>query len=91
MPKMLIHIIGQDKEAMTNLLKTHHIEIIRQTAQMLSDSQDYGVDAIVESAQIEQLRESGYQVEVKENLEEVGKARQALVGRGNRFSHPRHD
>lgn len=91
MSKMLIHIIGRNKEAMTNLLKTHHIEIIRQTAQMLSDSQGYCVDAIVESAQIEQLRELDYQVEVKENLEEVAKARQALVDRGDRFSYPSHN
>ena len=91
MSKMLIHIIGRNKEAMTNLLKTHHIEIIRQTAQMLSDSQGYCVDAIVESAQIEQLRELDYQVEVKGNLQEVGKARQSLVDRGDRFSYPSHN
>lgn len=85
MSKMLIHIIGHNKEAMMDLLNKHRIEIIRQTAQILSDTKEYSVDAIVEANQIEQLRELGYEIEVKENIEEIGKARQALVGKGNRF------
>ena len=85
MSKMLIQIIGHDRKAMMDLLNKHRIEIIRQTAQILRDTKEYSVDAIVEANQIEQLRELGYEIEVKENIEEIGKARQALVGKGDRF------
>lgn len=85
MPKLLITITGQDRRAMMDLLHKHRIEIVRQTAQVLSDEQGFSVDAIVDDRQYDQLVDLGYQVEIKENIEEIGIRRQSLVGRGDRF------
>ena len=85
MAKVLISITVDDKNAMMDLLHTQQLEIIRQTAQMLRKGQGYTVDAIVEADQVETLRGLGYRVEVKEDIEKLGRARQALVGKGDRF------
>lgn len=85
MPKLLVNIVEQDRDAMMDLLRKHRIEIIRQTARVLDEGQGYSVDAIVETDQFENLHALGYRVEIKENIEEVGKARQTFVGKGDRF------
>lgn len=85
MSKLLITITAQDRDAMLDLLSKYRVEIIRQTVQMLGEGQGFTVDAIAETEQFEKLRDLGYQVEIKEDLEQVGKARQALVGKGDRF------
>jgi hypothetical protein len=91
MPKLLITITERDRDAMMDLIRKHRIEIIRQTAHVLSGEQGYSVDAIVESDRFDELRDLGYQVEIKENIEEIGIARQSLVGKGDRFRDPTPD
>ncbi|MGD8962883.1 MAG: hypothetical protein PVH43_10235 [Desulfobacterales bacterium] len=85
MPKLLITITGQNRRAMIDLLHKHRIEIVRQTARVLDDEQGFSVDAIVDTPQYDQLLDLGYQIEIKEKIEEIGIRRQSLVGKGDRF------
>jgi hypothetical protein len=85
MPKLLITITGQNRRAMIDLLHKHRIEIVRQTARVLDDEQGFSVDAIVDTPQYDQLLDLGYQIEIKEKIEEIGIRRHSLVGKGDRF------
>jgi hypothetical protein len=85
MPKLLINILNKDRRAMMDLINKHRIEIVRQTARARGDGREYSVDALIEADQLEVLRDLGFRVVIKESIEEIGIARQAIVGKGNRF------
>jgi hypothetical protein len=85
MSRYRVTIFGEDYDAMADLVREHRIEVLRQTARQLDEESGYGVDALVDSHQIQTLEAKGYRVEVHEDIDEIGKARQAEVGKGDRY------
>jgi len=89
MPRYRITISGQSNEAMADLVRKYKIHVfdhgIRHT-----EGTGYVVDAIAEPDEIQSLVAAGYHIERHEDLDEVGKARQAEVGRGNRYKQRNH-
>jgi hypothetical protein len=85
MSRYLITIYGKGYGAMADLVREHEIGVLRQTARQLDEEGHYSVDALVDNQQIQALEASGYRIEVREDIEEVGKARQAEVGQGDRY------
>lgn len=86
MPTYRVTIFGKDYDAMADIVRRHGIFVFRQTVGALEGVQGYMVDAMANADQIASLEASGYRVERHEDLEEVGKARQSEVGRGDRYS-----
>ena len=85
MSRYLVTIYGKDHRAMADLVREHGIGVLRQTVRQLDEEGRYSVDALVEEQQIQALEASGYGIEVREDIEQAGKARLAEVGRGDRY------
>lgn len=85
MSRLLITIFGKSYDAMADLVRKHKIEVLRQTTKRLYDEGGYKVDALVDSEQIQTLKTNNYKVEIIEDIEETGRARQADIGKGNRY------
>lgn len=83
MPRYRITISSQSGQAMTDLVRKHKINVLDHGARRNKDS--FSVDAIVQPADIQRLRDAGYTVEQHEDVDEVGKARQREVGRNNPY------
>jgi hypothetical protein len=87
MPRYRITITSRDREAMLDLVRKHKIQILDHSAGS-SESAGYSVDAIAEPVDIQQLENAGYHVRRHEDVDELGKARQREVGRGDRYGQP---
>jgi carboxypeptidase T len=85
MPRYLVTIFGRDYDAMADLVREYKIGVLRQTARQLDEESGYSVDALVDSQQIQTLEAAGYRVEVREDIDKIGGARQAEVGKGDRY------
>ena len=90
MPRYRITISSQSGAAMRDLPRKYGIAVLDHGARrgpggMLS------TDAIVEEADIQRLRDAGYTVEQRDNVDETGKARQKEVGQGDRYKKDRRD
>jgi hypothetical protein len=70
---------------MLDLVRKYHVDVLRETARRPDEEGKYRVDAVVDEDQIGVIETNGYTVEVREDIEAVGKARQAEVGQGNRY------
>ena len=68
---------------MTDLVRKHKISVLDHGARR--NKEGFSVDAIVQPADIQMLRDAGYAVEQHEDVDEVGKARQKEVGRDNPY------
>lgn len=84
MPRYRISIKSQDREAMLDLVRTHRISVHDHGATQ-DASGEYSVDATADTAEIRTLRAAGYHVDQHEDIDEVGRARQREVGRGDRY------
>jgi hypothetical protein len=84
MPRYRITITSKNKEAMLDLVRKHLIEVYDHGIRY-SEATGHSVDASAEPADIARLKAAGYQVVQHENIDEYGKARQAEVGRGDRY------
>jgi hypothetical protein len=79
-----ITINSRDREAMLDLIRKHHVQVSDHGTSH-SEATGYTVTAFAEPSEIQKLKSAGYHVEQHEDVEEVGKARQQEVGRGDRY------
>jgi hypothetical protein len=79
---------------MADLVRKHKVDVLQQTVRHL-DEGGYSVDAIVDDVQMRALETrsveteageaSAYTIERHEDVDEVGKARQEEVGKGDDY------
>jgi biotin operon repressor len=84
MTRYRITITSQDREAMLDLVRSYHLNVFDHGSRY-SKATGYSVDAIADTAHIDQLKDAGYQVQTHEDVDKVGAERQREVGRGNRY------
>jgi len=85
MARYLAAISGADYDTMADLRRRHNITVQRNSVRRTRAGGTFTVQAIVDEAQMRDLEQAGYQVRTLENLDESGVARQAEVGRGDRY------
>jgi hypothetical protein len=90
MPRYRVTIFGRDYVAMADLVREYKVDVLRQTVREL-DEGGYSVDAIVDDTKIRTLETREYAVERHEDVDEVGRARQEEVSRGNDYEQPTPD
>ncbi|HXA17411.1 MAG TPA: M14 family metallopeptidase [Thermoanaerobaculia bacterium] len=78
MPRYRVTISGKTYDAMADLVRKHKLNIAGHTGKKV-DSGGYVVDAFADADQIALLRSEGYGIEVREDVREAGKQRQAEV------------
>jgi carboxypeptidase T len=83
MTRYRVTIQGKDYDAVADLVRMYEIDIISHTARELPKG--YSVDAVVTSEHIHVLEEHGYTVKILEDVDEIGRIRQAEVGVGDRY------
>ncbi len=69
---------------MIDLVRKHKIQVLDHGARRSKEA-GFVVHAIVSDADIQRLQDAGYNVEKLEDVDEVGRARQKEVGRGDRY------
>ncbi|HXM48525.1 MAG TPA: hypothetical protein VN956_11830 [Pyrinomonadaceae bacterium] len=84
MPRYHITITSQSGQAMIDLVRKHKIQVLDHGARRSKEA-GFVVHAIVSDADIQRLQDAGYNVEKLEDVDEVGRARQKEVGRGDRY------
>jgi hypothetical protein len=88
MPRYRITITSKDREAMLDLVRKYKLQVLDHGIRY-SEKDGHSVDAIVDAADLAQLdsklAKATYHVERHEDIDELGKARQQEVGRGNRY------
>lgn len=77
MPRYRVTISGKSYDAMADLVRKHKLHIAGHTGKKAG--RGYVVDAFADSDQIETLRSEGYGIEVREDVREAGRQRQAEV------------
>jgi carboxypeptidase T len=87
MSRHRIVITGKDREAMLDLVRKHKIGVLDH-ANRHAESTGYVIHAIAETAEIQELKKAGYEVQQLEDVDATGKARQQEVGRGDRYKRP---
>jgi carboxypeptidase T len=87
MPRYHITISGASDEAMLDLVRKYKIWVLDHGIRRVEGA-GYLVEAIAEPAEIHLLETAGYRIQRHEDVDEVGKARQEEVGRGNRYKQP---
>jgi hypothetical protein len=85
MPRYRITISSRSGQAMSDLVRKYKIPVLDH-GQRRSKETGFAVDAIVEEAEIQRLRDAGYTVQQREDVDETGKERQKEVGQGNRYT-----
>jgi carboxypeptidase T len=85
MTRYRITINGSNRAAMADLIRKYEIEVSDHGVRFAPDV-GVTVTAFAEPEVIEQLQRAGYRVVQNEDADEVGKARQSEVGRGNRYT-----
>jgi hypothetical protein len=84
MPRYHISITGPSTEAMADLVRKYKLHIIDHSVRYHEDT-GHQVDAIAQPNEIQLLEADGYHIERHEDVDEIGKARQMEVGKGNRY------
>lgn len=84
MARHRITISSKNGPAMADLVRKHHVGVLDHGARRGKDG-TFTVQAIVDAADVQRLRDAGYAVEQHEDVDETGKARQREVGAGNRY------
>ncbi len=77
MPRYRVTIAGKTYDAMADLVRKYKLHIAGHTGKKAGSG--YVVDAFADSDQIETLRVEGYGVDVREDVKEAGRQRQAEV------------
>ena len=90
MPRYHITITGQTGEAMIDLVRQHKIQVLDHGAHRSREA-GFLVHAIASENDIQRLQDAGYTVEKHEDIDEVGRARQKEVGRGDRYKEKQED
>jgi len=86
MPRYRITISSDSGQAMLDLVQKFKIPVLDHGARRKETG--FSVDAIVEEADIQTLRNTGYRVEQHEDVDATGRARQEEVGKGDRYKNP---
>jgi len=84
MPRYRVTITSRDRNAMLDLVRVHRISVFDHGVKH-SATGEYRVDAAADDADISKLRGAGYEVDPHEDLDQLGRARQNEVGRGDRY------
>ncbi len=84
MPRYRVTISSPSNEAMADLVRKYKIQVSDHGVRYV-DGSGYVVEAIVQPEEIKVLEAAGYKIEHQEDVDQVGKARQAEVGKGNRY------
>jgi hypothetical protein len=69
---------------MLDLVRKYKIQVFDH-GNRYTESTGYSVDAVADTADIQKLKQAGYDVQQHEDMDKVGKARQREVGRGDRY------
>jgi carboxypeptidase T len=85
MTRYRITINGLNRAAMADLIRKDGIEVSDHGVRFAPDV-GFTVTAFATLRQIEELQREGYPVVQHEDADEVGKARQSEIGRGNRYT-----
>jgi hypothetical protein len=85
MTRYRVTITGQGYEAMADLVRKHQVDVLHRTTRE-KGPRHYTVDAIVDDGLIPQLEKAGYQIERHEDVDELGRQRQAEIGQGDRYA-----
>jgi len=88
MTRYLITISGPSNEAMADLVRKYKIQVFDHGIRY--SKAGYLVDAIAEPDEIQLLEAAGYYIQRHEDIDEIGKARQKEVAKGNRYSQRGH-
>jgi len=84
MPRYRITITSKDREAMLDLVRKYKLQVFDHGIRY-TEKDGHSVGAIVDAADLPKLEKAGYHVQRHEDVDELGKARQQEVGRGNRY------
>jgi len=91
MPRYRITITSKDREAMLDLVRKYKLQVLDHGIRY-TEKDGHSVDAIVDGADLSDLESKltkpTYRVQRHEDIDELGKARQKEVGRGNRYKKP---
>lgn len=87
MTRYRITISGPSNEAMADLVRKYKIQVFDHGIRYSKET-GYLVDAVAQPNEIQLLEANGYHVQRHEDVDEVGKARQKEVGKGNRYNKP---
>jgi carboxypeptidase T len=85
MPRYRISITHPNTEAMADLVRKYKLHVIEHSHRHDKETDHHHVDAIAQPDEIRLLEANGYRVERHEDVDEIGKARQKEVGKGNRY------
>jgi hypothetical protein len=88
MPRYRISISSRSGQAITDLVRKYKVAVLDH-GQRRSKETGFSVDAIVEEAEIQRLRDAGYTVQQHEDVDATGRERQKEVGQGNRYGNPK--
>lgn len=83
MARFRITVTSEDREAMLDLVRKHKIQVSDHGARSIPGG--YEVHAIAEAADIDRLEKAGYRVQRHEDIDVLGRQRQAEVGQGDRY------
>jgi hypothetical protein len=70
---------------MADLVRKYNIHILNHGISYSKET-GYSIEAIAVSEDIRKLAENDYQIQILEDMDELGKARQKEVGKGNRYT-----
>jgi hypothetical protein len=85
MPRYRISITNPSTEAMADLVRKYKLHVIDHSVRQDKQTGYHHVDAIAQPDEIQLLEANGYHVERHEDIDEIGRARQNEVGKGNRY------
>ncbi len=78
MGRFVVRIRAASLERLQDLQRIFNVDVVRASGRRIESG--FSVEALVSEEEIETLREEGYQVEVVEDAEEVGRQRRKEVG-----------
>lgn len=78
MGQFVVRIRAASLKRLQDLQRIFNVDVVRATGRQIDSG--FAVEALVSEKEIEKLREEGYQVEVIEDAEEVGRQRRKEVG-----------
>lgn len=73
-----VRIEGRDRQAMTDLVREHQVDVVRTTAKQHGDGK-YAVDAVVTPEGLERLTAAGYRIDVLDDVDKVARQRRADI------------
>jgi hypothetical protein len=89
MPRYHVTIYGSGPEAMADLVRKHHVTVLRRTLRRTDQpNRGFGVAALADIPTISALKSAGYEVDQHEDVDKTAKKHLAEVGKGNRYLKP---